>query len=234
MRGKRPRRMFFHSSLRIIPAHAGQTRFCGLKTSVTTDHPRACGANAAYFCTVADASGSSPRMRGKHRPHAGHHEPFRIIPAHAGQTGNRSGVSGGATDHPRACGANGENPGDDVDYAGSSPRMRGKQWHRHTETAWLRIIPAHAGQTNARTSCRYCSTDHPRACGANNVLFIIFVGHGGSSPRMRGKRSNRLKPRTGTRIIPAHAGQTSAIDSAVILFADHPRACGANDVFRML
>ncbi|RYP99502.1 hypothetical protein PG22506_1229 [Bifidobacterium pseudolongum subsp. globosum] len=94
----------------------------------------------------------------------------RIIPAHAGQTGNRSGVSGGATDHPRACGANERVGVVDRGTGGSSPRMRGKQKARQALTAKSRIIPAHAGQTPSagRTTTR--RADHPRACGANSLI----------------------------------------------------------------
>ena len=45
---------------------------------------------------------------------------------------------------------------------------------------------------------------------------------------MRGKRPWLRRDRRGDRIIPAHAGQTATRIMLVGLFADHPRACGAN------
>ena len=51
---------------------------------------------------------------------------------------------------------------------------------------------------------------------------------GGSSPRMRGKHIRILLEFDGEWIIPAHAGQTSAVSRADQMNKDHPRACGAN------
>ncbi len=48
MRGKRGRRTLFHSSLRIIPAHAGQTKYQPADLFSKPDHPRACGANCIF------------------------------------------------------------------------------------------------------------------------------------------------------------------------------------------
>ena len=65
MRGKRndgvPDRIIF----RITPAHAGKT-FQKLHTaSLGSDHPRACGENAAGDFDTMQTLGSPPRMRGK-------------------------------------------------------------------------------------------------------------------------------------------------------------------------
>ena len=45
MRGKRALCDRHGRKLRIIPAHAGQTRRCGRFSMPQVDHPRACGAN---------------------------------------------------------------------------------------------------------------------------------------------------------------------------------------------
>ena len=86
MRGKRRFSICDIIGHRIIPAHAGQTRFAGLYPYSRTDHPRACGANAFVAMRRTLMNGSSPRMRGKprHQRHRRRHD--RIIPAHAGQT----------------------------------------------------------------------------------------------------------------------------------------------------
>ena len=167
-------------------------------------------------------------MRGKHAVAADLHGHVRIIPAHAGQTTSRSRSRCPRSDHPRACGANpvlGDFRGRDD---GSSPRMRGKrteEWGRHRSR---RIIPAHAGQTTSGLPGSVTSSDHPRACGANTGFIVFEGGVSGSSPRMRGKRPSSAPRRTRSRIIPAHAGQTSWAVSVRYAFADHPRACGAN------
>ena len=45
---------------------------------------------------------------------------------------------------------------------------------------------------------------------------------------MRGKRDEDGESREVERITPAHAGKTLFPDVALILAADHPRACGEN------
>ena len=70
--------------------------------------------------------------------------------------------------------------------------------------------------------------DHPRACGANNVLLPRGREARGSSPRMRGKLGEHLHRQTKERIIPAHAGQTRCQRTRLPPSPDHPRACGAN------
>ena len=112
--------------------------------------------------------------------------------------------------------------------SGSSPRMRGKLVSRHAVDADVRIIPAHAGQTEQKALPHIFATDHPRACGANPACVARNRPIRGSSPRMRGKRL-RLKHVVGlVRIIPAHAGQTIRQTGLLANGADHPRACGAN------
>ena len=125
----------------------------------------------------------------------------RIIPAHAGQTRRQTVV-----------GARLVVAADDV--------------HHRQE----RIIPAHAGQTTSRTRTACSTPDHPRACGANQISVVIPFDVNGSSPRMRGKPWLLSLISLTSRIIPAHAGQTSACDSSASSCPDHPRACGANSV----
>ena len=167
-------------------------------------------------------------MRGKLRYR---HYPLlvaRIIPAHAGQTCCRRRPSRSRPDHPRACGANNFEESKPLPAIGSSPRMRGKPSTRGLQGTRRRIIPAHAGQTTSGLPGSVTSSDHPRACGANTGFIVFEGGVSGSSPRMRGKRPSSAPRRTRSRIIPAHAGQTSWAVSVRYAFADHPRACGAN------
>ena len=111
---------------------------------------------------------------------------------------------------------------------GSSPRMRGKPHQRVMPPAGRRIIPAHAGQTRALARPDQRRTDHPRACGANGSGQSLSESLLGSSPRMRGKPNPTREMERRTRIIPAHAGQTTFLNKTLANPADHPRACGAN------
>ena len=228
MRGKLHAAEAHTRACRIIPAHAGQTISNRAMANDHTDHPRACGANPVDTRASSPSPGSSPRMRGKPGARFWQSVRHRIIPAHAGQT--QSGHLAGSvlTDHPRACGANYVGADYRLVSAGSSPRMRGKlqQGQRHSER--VRIIPAHAGQTQWQPKYSDRRPDHPRACGANGGLRAMGETCGGSSPRMRGKLLALIRHYEQNRIIPAHAGQTCATPCTALRSSDHPRACGAN------
>ena len=228
MRGKPGRGRPIRARIRIIPAHAGQTDGECRNSANHADHPRACGANLASRRFHHGLSGSSPRMRGKHDRYGHAVAQRRIIPAHAGQTALSSSSLVNATDHPRACGANGGLPMAFSWLTGSSPRMRGKRVEPVCDGAEVRIIPAHAGQTapNRQDACP--CPDHPRACGANRRYGRFSTRPVGSSPRMRGKRPVHHRVHADLRIIPAHAGQTPCSPRAARRWTDHPRACGAN------
>ena len=208
MRGKHQHRTAWRTSRWIIPAHAGQTGVAPCEWVAGSDHPRACGANGRAPLIVSEAGGSSPRMRGKHQVHLLAVAGDRIIPAHAGQTRSRRSALNTSSDHPRACGANQTDVGGGQSLYGSSPRMRGKLHQPHRTLRFLRIIPAHAGQTWSIASWRDTPADHPRACGANCMVMSSRVARSGSSPRMRGKLWNGSRWNRHVRIIPAHAGQT--------------------------
>ena len=110
--------------------------------------------------------------------------------------------------------------------------MRGKPWLGWDSPTMLRIIPAHAGQTQGRKTRQKALADHPRACGANPSSAMTRSTENGSSPRMRGKPLPRGVRAMRWRIIPAHAGQTCSRMRSVMRGTDHPRACGANILHR--
>ena len=228
MRGKQEHPESFYFAGRIIPAHAGQTGPRLHRGACRPDHPRACGANYRLMVAKGIGSGSSPRMRGKHEPHASEDTVYRIIPAHAGQTGQVATYNGGSPDHPRACGANFATVALRTISFGSSPRMRGKHRVVRTPLRDVRIIPAHAGQTLTIAMLLIWNADHPRACGANGRIAFHISFICGSSPRMRGKHIPHAGRIVGVRIIPAHAGQTLSLRGRAHGTTDHPRACGAN------
>ena len=228
MRGKLGDGLVGGLDLRIIPAHAGQTGTRSSGSGPASDHPRACGANLGETGQRLDRTGSSPRMRGKRKAEVLSNALDRIIPAHAGQTARMASSAWLRPDHPRACGANPEHVGVVVAVHGSSPRMRGKHSSLFLAFHFIRIIPAHAGQTVGRLAVVPASTDHPRACGANMGTHSLAAERTGSSPRMRGKLGHGLQRGRLSRIIPAHAGQTRSWSASSTTRTDHPRACGAN------
>ena len=175
---------------RIIPARAGQTRWCREYRIPKPDHPRACGANLS---TSSNSNSSA-----------------WIIPARAGQTRMPKPTRRTIPDHPRACGANSSLAVLSCKAVGSSPRVRGKHDCQTSRRSGYRIIPARAGQTRRGVRVSSTSPDHPRACGANSCSLSRLSSTSGSSPRVRGKPWRAVCLHGRYRIIPARAGQTSA------------------------
>ena len=70
----------------IIPAHAGNTARRKTPDGQARDHPRACGEHCRYRAFGSRRLGSSPRMRGTLMKAREDGDPYRIIPAHAGNT----------------------------------------------------------------------------------------------------------------------------------------------------
>ena len=153
-------------------------------------------------------SGSSPRMRGTHRPFIACVPAIRFIPAHAGNSTTRGSASGLKPVHPRACGELLHREYVRYDHVGSSPRMRGTRSH-------IQALPK-------------IPTVHPRACGelelvdkghletwrfipahAGNSLEIPAGGDGlyGSSPRMRGTQSRNDGFKKGRPVHPRACGE---------------------------
>ena len=106
--------------------------------------------------------------------------------------------------------------------------MRGSQGRCVLVEPVRGIIPAHAGLTSLSVSVRSCVGDHPRACGAHQVVLLVNRIAQGSSPRMRGSLCIELFCFAERGIIPAHAGLTYRIYRTKNLQRDHPRACGAH------
>ena len=127
MRGTRSRIDSHGLGLRIIPAHAGNSR--------------------SVVSFTAALTGSSPRMRGTpSNPPTG---PLlaRIIPAHAGNSSRSVSAAPTVPDHPRACGELRRGRRSQASWSGSSPRMRGTPRPARAASPHYRIIPAHAGNS---------------------------------------------------------------------------------------
>ena len=140
-RGRHPRRDG------LIPACAGKTSAASSTGQPPWAHPRVCGENVWTAVQMPIAAGSSPRVRGKLHPRAGHARRSGLIPACAGKTvllrPNRSGSGA----HPRVCGENAGDEGAGALPGGSSPRVRGKLGAGLRLIWRLRLIPACAGKT---------------------------------------------------------------------------------------
>ena len=132
--------------------------------------------------------------------------------------------------HPRVCGENGTNLERLLRWAGSSPRVRGKQTCSVSYTLVYRLIPACAGKTVSGGSCLACLGAHPRVCGENINVSGYSRAHVGSSPRVRGKLRSFRFCDLGHGLIPACAGKTMHGFVSVVKARAHPRVCGENVV----
>ena len=126
-RGKRDRPRRRRECERLIPAHAGKTRWGRARRCGPGAHPRSRGENQVQVLKAHFGDGSSPLTRGKHGPARRVPRRRRLIPAHAGKTTTSLSEVSGARAHPRS---RGENPHHDFPLGsarGSSPLTRGKQ-----------------------------------------------------------------------------------------------------------
>ena len=111
---------------------------------------------------------------------------------------------------------------------GSSPLTRGKPGVRPHCQRRGRLIPAHAGKTMGSSPNRCSSGAHPRSRGENNRIACGLLTICGSSPLTRGKLPDSEGWTPIIRLIPAHAGKTSASRRPASFGWAHPRSRGEN------
>ena len=136
---------------RIIPARAGFTDVNSLYPSVMRDHPRSRGVYSERWSQDHAEGGSSPLARGLRRGRSTGLRRAGIIPARAGFTGEGGGATIEDADHPRSRGVYAESAKCATMNPGSSPLARGLRMAVVVHVADLRIIPARAGFTEARS-----------------------------------------------------------------------------------
>ena len=113
---------------------------------------------------------------------------------------------------------------------GSSPLTRGKPFKGSRRRSERGLIPAHAGKTATRPRPRSSRTAHPRSRGENAGGERRMSSLAGSSPLTRGKLEDCVRILDGERLIPAHAGKTSTLQTRRQKCRAHPRSRGENKV----
>ena len=130
--------------------------------------------------------------------------------------------------HPRSRGENELVAHNFEHVPGSSPLTRGKRGHPERRVIWKGLIPAHAGKTAGLHRGRRGPRAHPRSRGENQFGNLYLDSITGSSPLTRGKHNSpRVVPPI-FRLIPAHAGKTSAQPRGAVRRGAHPRSRGEN------
>ena len=174
-------------------------------------------------------AGSSPLTRGKLRTASSRACQSGLIPAHAGKTRLATKRAARSTAHPRSRGENRRDRFRLGFRGGSSPLTRGKHVGRQSVIVSVRLIPAHAGKTQARQWKRWGPSAHPRSRGENAYVTGADNLCSGSSPLTRGKPWSDLTGTARPRLIPAHAGKTRGFRAKTVAGGAHPRSRGEND-----
>ena len=171
---------------RFIPARAGNRRSHHRPWSCRAVHPRSCGEQATERAGKQINLGSSPLVRGTAAAHSMDGFNFRFIPARAGNRTWLTVAGQIVAVHPRSCGEQCEIIVVAVVGFGSSPLVRGTAFVFDCGKAYLRFIPARAGNSIKFYICPHYKSVHPRSCGeqmAKMAGIPIFIG---SSPLVRG------------------------------------------------
>ena len=192
-------------------------------------HPRVCGEQASVGYLSDFVCGSSPRVRGTGIENLISKDPNRFIPACAGNSHRLVDRYNQQPVHPRVCGEQDSIRRVPLSLVGSSPRVRGTAHFFWGSTNWKRFIPACAGNSKGKTSCRASQSVHPRVCGEQSLSVSTTSSPFGSSPRVRGTGPSRSTISDSQRFIPACAGNRATRGDCRPPSPVHPRVCGEQD-----
>ncbi len=133
-----------------IPACAGEpataSTASGACGRADRGHPRVCGGTLIHHYQSPVGEGPSPRVRGNRFIWTCGVSAAGAIPACAGEPFARRGDALFHRGHPRVCGGTAARPCIVGHNRGPSPRVRGNPAVIVVDDAWLRAIPACAGE----------------------------------------------------------------------------------------
>ena len=150
----------------------------------------------------------------------------RLIPARAGNTAAFSRSSFGTPAHPRSRGEHSVKLSVSLTNSGSSPLARGTRTTRFHGEAYMRLIPARAGNTLPLFMREDSDAAHPRSRGEHDNQELLMAGLFGSSPLARGTLLIGGAAEPYTRLIPARAGNTPHALMPRYPSSAHPRSRG--------
>ena len=216
------------TSIRSIPAWAGETLLSAKPPTPRRVYPRVGGGNPTADPSTIQNSGLSPRGRGKRRCDMRRGSDHRSIPAWAGETSRRQALGGALRVYPRVGGGNSVSRKFFLKFGGLSPRGRGKLEGLARMVSYCRSIPAWAGETTSDGSACSKPKVYPRVGGGNTSRFTMPQTPPGLSPRGRGKRIAWRVGFISMRSIPAWAGETAKADTGLSSHRVYPRVGGGN------
>ena len=152
--------------VRLIPAHAGNTRPRRAGPAGHAAHPRSRGEHIRPGRRSRRPRGSSPLTRGTRDDRGSFTRTERLIPAHAGNTFM---VSGGSCSRP------------------AHPRSRGEHSTLTSGRRWLTgSSPLTRGTPGSASSLTWLPEAHPRSRGEHPKCRRVHLSKHGSSPLTRG------------------------------------------------
>ena len=226
VRGNRRPRARRFSSLRSIPACAGEPAREGPLSNLTKVYPRVCGGTALLTPARLASSGLSPRVRGNRGRTSTGLAGERSIPACAGEPSRTTRPDAPAEVYPRVCG------GTDRRFVrvkrplGLSPRVRGNPIDLGVRLRPDGSIPACAGEPGLTLGGGNLRGVYPRVCGGTVKERRVKVERNGLSPRVRGNRGLRPGGAGTAGSIPACAGEPRQPSSQRFPGRVYPRVCG--------
>ena len=190
----------------VLPAHAGMVPGRWRTPAGLHRAPRARGDGPWVIKRPGPGSGCSPRTRGwSHRVPPGSFLTL-VLPAHAGMVPTAPICAMPRSSAPRARGDGPPRRSSSDRGTTCSPRTRG--WSPGTELphlTWL-VLPAHAGMVPADPVQRARIQGAPRARGDGPHVQPLTHVTAECSPRTRGWSRRLRRSRSGSIVLPAHAG----------------------------
>ena len=158
----------------------------------------------------------------------------RFIPARAGNISTMYHISTPTSVHPRTCGEHYRYESLPEIDNGSSPHVRGTFSGLAESTHRSRFIPARAGNICRKNTYSCERPVHPRTCGEHGPQTEPAATYIGSSPHVRGTSMTAKAYQTGSRFIPARAGNISGSAGVPYRKSVHPRTCGEHIILDLL
>ncbi len=210
-RGTRPGWRSQSASSRFIPAGAGNARSGRVSVPGVPVHPRWRGERFGLGGGIRQGDGSSPLARGTPVRSARFRAVRRFIPAGAGNAGRYRTTRPAQPVHPRWRGERGFKERLFWHGLGSSPLARGTPASAPNPSAWVRFIPAGAGNASGHWWRSRSLPVHPRWRGERASAAHGVEDAAGSSPLARGTPERNRRRLHGERFIPAGAGNASCL-----------------------
>ena len=189
-----------------IPACAGEPPVPTIRRKPRWVYPRLCGGTARLSINPARCGGLSPPVRGNQAGLGRGVNPFRSIPACAGEPAGSSLGFLRLPVYPRLCGGTSTRTGRGMRGAGLSPPVRGNPSRRRPRFPGAGVYPRLCGGTWAKVSAMPMTT--------------------GLSPPVRGNPAAVESGGLADRSIPACAGEPRTLESIESYWAVYPRLCG--------